>query len=206
MIMFYFTRCSVFYALLTAGKLCAWQNKIKWPRMLSLADLYIFCPIREFACVLSHFSHVQLFANLWTVARQGPLSMGFSRQEYWSGLPCPPPRNLPKPGIEPTSLFFFWPCHTTCGISVPWPRIKPAPPALAAWSLNHLTTREVANLRLLSLLPWQPSSLPLAPPEKPVREFTWSKINIPQLLGCILIPSFGRILLSAYFSPRMLLD
>ena len=40
----------------------------------------------------------------WTVAHQTPLSMGFSRQEYWSGLPCPPPGALPDPGIEPTSL------------------------------------------------------------------------------------------------------
>ena len=55
-------------------------------------------------CVLSHFSNVQLFATLWTRARQAPLSMGFSRQEYWSGVPCPPPGDLPKPGINPTSL------------------------------------------------------------------------------------------------------
>ena len=48
-------------------------------------------------------SHVQLFATLWTVARQAPLSMGFSRQEYWSGLPCLPPGDLPNPGIEPRS-------------------------------------------------------------------------------------------------------
>ena len=40
----------------------------------------------------------------WTVARQAPLSMAFSRQEYWSGLPCFPPRDLPDPGVEPTSL------------------------------------------------------------------------------------------------------
>ena len=39
----------------------------------------------------------------WTEAHQAPLSMGFSRQEYWSGLPCPPPGDLPKPGIEPRS-------------------------------------------------------------------------------------------------------
>ena len=38
----------------------------------------------------------------WTVAQEDPLSMGFSRQEYWSGLPCPPPGNLLDPGIEPT--------------------------------------------------------------------------------------------------------
>ena len=54
--------------------------------------------------VLSHFSLVQLFANLWTVAPQAPLSLGFSRQEYWSGLPCLPPGELPDPGIERTSL------------------------------------------------------------------------------------------------------
>ena len=54
-------------------------------------------------CVLSHISHVQLCATPWTVARQALLSMGFSRQEYWSGLPCPPPGDLPSPGMEPTS-------------------------------------------------------------------------------------------------------
>ena len=47
---------------------------------------------------------VRLFGTLWTVAQQAPLSMGFSRQGYWSGLPCPPPGNLPDPGIEPVSL------------------------------------------------------------------------------------------------------
>ena len=46
---------------------------------------------------------VQLTATLWTGAWQSPLSMGFSRQEYWSGLPCPPPRDLPNPGIKPRS-------------------------------------------------------------------------------------------------------
>ena len=44
-----------------------------------------------------------LSATLWTTACQAPLSMGFSRQEYWSGLPCPPPGALPNPGIEPAS-------------------------------------------------------------------------------------------------------
>ena len=55
-------------------------------------------------CVLSCFSRVLLFATLWTVAHQTPLSMGFSKQEYWNGLPYPPPRDLPNPGIKPTSL------------------------------------------------------------------------------------------------------
>ena len=59
-----------------------------------------------YACmrVLSRFSRVQLFATPWSVDDQTPLSMGFSRQEYWSGLPCPPPGDLPDPGIEPASL------------------------------------------------------------------------------------------------------
>ena len=48
-------------------------------------------------------SCVQLFATLWTVARQAPLSMGFPRQENWNGLPFPPPEDLPDPGIEPVS-------------------------------------------------------------------------------------------------------
>jgi hypothetical protein len=50
------------------------------------------------------FSRIRLFATLWIVARQAPLSMGFSRQEYWRGLPCPPPGDLPGPGIEPVPL------------------------------------------------------------------------------------------------------
>ena len=50
--------------------------------------------------LLSCFSHVQLFVTLWTIACQAPLSMGFSRQECWGGLPCLPPGVLPKPGIE----------------------------------------------------------------------------------------------------------
>ena len=78
-----------------------------------------------FPCyVLSSCSHVWLFVTPCTIAHQLPLSMGFSRQEYWSGLPFPSPGNLPDPGIEPTSLmspalsgeFFF----TTEPTEEPW--------------------------------------------------------------------------------------
>ena len=55
------------------------------------------------ACMLSCFSRVWLSVTLQTVARQAPLSMRFSRQEYWSGLPFPPPGHLPNPEIEPAS-------------------------------------------------------------------------------------------------------
>ena len=51
-----------------------------------------------------HAKLLQLCPTLWTIACQALLSMGFSRQEYWSGLPCPPPGDLLHPGIEPTSL------------------------------------------------------------------------------------------------------
>ena len=54
--------------------------------------------------LLSHFSHVRLFATPWTVAHQAPPSMGFPRQEYWSGLPFPSPRDLPYPRIKPMFL------------------------------------------------------------------------------------------------------
>ena len=50
------------------------------------------------------FSHVLLFATPWTVAHKAPLSMGFSRQEYWSELSLPPPGDLPYPGIECSSF------------------------------------------------------------------------------------------------------
>ena len=61
---------------------------------------YLYAASEISTCV---FSHVQLFATLWTAAPQAPLSMGFPRQEYWSGLPFTPPGDLPDPGIKPTS-------------------------------------------------------------------------------------------------------
>ena len=72
----------------------------------------LYCFILTQLLLLSCFSHVRLFATLWTVAHQAPLSMGFSRQEYWSGLPCPPLGGLPNPGIEP---HFLCPLHWQVG-------------------------------------------------------------------------------------------
>ena len=56
------------------------------------------------ACMLRHFSCVWLCTTLWTTACQAPLSKGFPRQDYWSGLPCPPPGNHSDPGIKPVSV------------------------------------------------------------------------------------------------------
>ena len=71
------------------------------------SNLTVWCH----ACVLSLFSRVQLFAMPWTIIHQAPLSMGFSRQEDWSGLPFPPPGDLLDPGIKPKS---FQLCLTLC--------------------------------------------------------------------------------------------
>ena len=67
---------------------------------LSIYPSIYFC--FSLCCVLSRFSHVWLFVTLWTVVHQASQSMGFSWQEYWSGLPFPPPGDLPDPEIEST--------------------------------------------------------------------------------------------------------
>ena len=83
-------------------------------------------PCLDVACVCVHaqsLSRVRLFATVWTVACQAPLSMGFSRQEYWSGLSWPPPGNLPYPGIEPASpaltgeFFHHWATCEAFGVA-----------------------------------------------------------------------------------------
>ena len=63
-----------------------------------MTDFHIFLPVK-----VKSLSRVQLFGTLWTVAHQAPLSMGFSRQEDWSGLAFPSRGHLPDPGIEPRS-------------------------------------------------------------------------------------------------------
>ena len=78
------------------------------------------------------------YATLWTVTHQDPLFMGLSRQEYWSGLPCPPPGDLPNPGTEPTSLMS---------------------PALAGSFFTTSTTWEAPEARCLDS---NPSSVALA--------------------------------------------
>ena len=70
---------------------------------LSVVIFFALSLLCTCACMLSRFSCVQLFATLWTVAHQAPMSMGFSRQEYWNGLPCPPPGDLSNPGTKPAS-------------------------------------------------------------------------------------------------------
>ena len=117
------------------------------------------------ASVLSCFSQVQLFATLWTIVPQALLPMGFSRQEYWSGLPCPPPGDLPNPGTEPES---------------------PLSPALQAVSLllSHQgnPTGNISSVQLLSCVrlfvtPWTIQSMEFSRPEY------WSWVAFPFCRG-----------------------
>ena len=75
-------------------KHCAYYTVIEWDN------------INCFVCVISPFRYVQLFSSLWTVAGQTPLSMGFSEQEYWSGLPFPTLEDLPYSAIKPDLLMY----------------------------------------------------------------------------------------------------
>ena len=70
------------------------EDQLEWSP--SVRNLTWKVMSHHFACVLSRFSRVWLCAILWTIACQAPLSMGFSRQEYWSGVPCPPLKDLPR--------------------------------------------------------------------------------------------------------------
>ena len=95
-------------------KLCSLGRRRhgKWPKIIVLCSKEITLAKHlgstwrleyRHACVFSLFSCVRLFVTPWTVAYQAPLPMGFSRQECWSGLPCPPPEDLPNSGIKPRS-------------------------------------------------------------------------------------------------------
>ena len=87
----------------------SWLKQSDRESKLSLCSLFFSGPLKIGRgppmplCVLSCFSCVRLFAILWIAAPQTPLSVGFPRQEHWSGLPCPPPGDLPSPGIENAS-------------------------------------------------------------------------------------------------------
>ena len=89
------------------------------------------------ACMLSHFSGVWLFAILWTIARQAPLCMGFFRQEYWSGLSCPPPGIFPTQGLNLCLSCFL---HWQAGFL---PLVPPGKPNYSEQILLHLFQRNV---------------------------------------------------------------
>ena len=125
------------------------------------------CSRRAMPCcvyVLSCFSCVQFIETLWTVACQAPLSMGFSRQEHWSGLLCPPPGDLPDPRMEATSLMSVscigrWVlCHQrpqTYGLQ------NNNSPSHPLFFLNHKISQHCCSLHICFILPIA-ASLPLS--------------------------------------------
>ena len=91
-------------------KLIEWQKLVdyttkcscfKFPCYLNMLGSYKWAQIDMCECLLSHFSRVRLSVTPWTVAFQAPLSMGFSKQGYWNGFPCPPPGIFPTQGSNP---------------------------------------------------------------------------------------------------------
>ena len=122
----------------------------------------------------------------WTVACQDPLSIGFSRTEYWSGLPCPPPANLPNPGIEPKSPALQADCllsepSTHMRIIYSCPFIQISPQALCFWPQSDLCV--LSESLLFTPRPWEPGL-------------------IRELLSSQLEPSF-QTLMSDSFSSHM---
>jgi len=103
--------------------------------------------------MLSHFNHVQLFATLWTIAHQATLSMRFSRQEYWSVLPCPPPGHLPDSRIELAST-----CISCIASRFFTPWVTWGAPSKWYWLLNKSWSPVLESLPftllLLSLRVW----------------------------------------------------
>ena len=108
--------------------------------------------------VLSCFCHVLLCATLWTVAHQVLLSMGFSRQEYYSGLPCPPVGDLPDPGIKPTSLTF--PALAGRYITTTWLLVAQSCPTLCNPMDYSLPGSSIHGILQVRILDWvaMPSS------------------------------------------------
>ena len=105
------------------------SSPLEWTGWISLQSKGLSRVFSNTTVQRSHLSGIQLFVTPWTVAHQAPLSIGFSRQEYWSGLPCPPPGDPPNPGIKP-GCFLHWQVSS----------LPPAPPRkpckLLSWVLK----------------------------------------------------------------------
>ena len=113
--------------------------------------------------MLDDFNYVWPFVTLWTVTYQAPPSMGFSRQEYWTGLPFPPPANLPKPGIKLMSLMSlalarrFFTTSTIWEASLVPQMVKnlPAMPETKVWSLGGEDPLEEEIAIHTNMLAWR---------------------------------------------------
>ena len=104
-------KCKHLHTCFSKWCFISWESHLRWSGGSTSVSWEVPVPpmvspvcVCVRVCARCHFSHVQVFAILRIVALQAPLSMGFSRQEYWSQLSCPPPGGLPRPGIKPVSL------------------------------------------------------------------------------------------------------
>ena len=130
-------------------------RQLFWSWLCSLTCVELAC-YRPFWWLVHVFSHVRLSATPWTVAHQAPLSMEFSRQDYWSGLPFPTPVDHPSPGIEPASLGspaltggFFTTSHLVgsplCNL---WNLSSPTCVPCSGCMEIHWTTREFPKVKI----------------------------------------------------------
>ena len=152
--------------------------KIRWIFKFIFKSLLYVC-LRE-----GELSCAQLFATPWTIARQAYLSIGFSRQEYWSGLPCPPSGDLPDPGIKLKSL------------------ISPAPEQkqmMSEWGIQTGGVRSLGNYnigirQLTELRDWQKMnasslSLVISRPFQRKWQLSWA---LRRWQGCLRLRACGE--------------
>ena len=164
------------------------------PKLYFLLMNPLNSPISLNVCMLILFSHVQLFVTLWTVAHQAPLSMGFSRHEYWSGLPCPPPGDLPDPGIKPTSFMFPALAGGFFTTSTTWEALSsPTNPPLPHTENLNLTSLGVASPQntQATLSPSVPA--PQAHPRLGSSTWCWETPPLAKCLRCCPLVCLGPL-------------
>ena len=163
----------IFQARILAWVAISFSRGSSWPRdqtrVSHIAGRFFIVWATMHACMLSHFSCAQLFATQGTTIRQTLLSLGFSRQEYGNGLPCPSPEYLPDPGIKPTSLLspalagkFFTTSATWGATELPYRVLNPGEPISKPTALQCYHSWQASSILQLALaLPslWKPMTI-----------------------------------------------
>ena len=145
--------------------------------------LFFQCTKLVRVCVLCRFSHVQLFVALRTAAHRVSLFIGFSMQEYWNGLPCPPPGDLPNPGTKPDSLT-SWQVDSLplAPPGNPTPNLG-LPPNHCLFCALHLDLSPIHPPRAHSNAPF--------PPQKHIQDkFTFLVVSLSTLISFLKIYSY----------------
>ena len=152
----------------TFDSICANSEKLN-AALFSLSWEHVRWATRNFhhsaygyMCVYVQWvSQVRLFATPWTAARQAPLSMEFSRQEYWSGLPCPSPGDLSNPGTEPISLPYLALADGFFTIGIPMSKWGNLIPVICGYSSTSFLSAIVIKWALNShrSLTWKTTQL-----------------------------------------------